>query len=152
MSIADIKSCEYEVLAEVPIVGEVGHQDFRFRIWEFCQKPAGEKRKLCLRVEVDNDGEYEMIRKRVKRAAKNGFYTNLSRHQEIVVLSSLFLHRRLTMPTMVRMGDSPTIIALKQYNPCWSLQQGSSNLAELKSSFEIWDGAQEEYQIITLLF
>ncbi len=135
---------EFETLAEAHIVGQIDHGDFRFMIWEISDKPPGEERKLCLRLfSAPHIIDSEAIDKLVRAATRKGRYTNLHRSQEIIVLSSLFLHRRFTLPTLVRMGDQPTIIGLGEYDPCHELRAGSSNLADLKGSFELWDQVED---------
>ena len=140
MDHSKIETVEFETLAEVHIVGSISHSDFNFTTWEFGDKPAGESRKLCLRL----SGESQMIdsdslNKMAGATTKKGPYTNLGRSQEIIVLSSFFLRRRLTMPVLVRMGDNPMIINQDAYDPCHELRNGSSNLASLKEWFKLWD-------------
>lgn len=138
---------EFETLAEAPVLGRVSHADFDFMVWEFCDKPNGEPRKLCLRLSEEFQSiDSDCLVKRANVATKKGQYTNLARPQEIIVLSSLFLRQRLTMPTLVRMGDNPMIVHQDTYDPCHELRNGRSNLASLKEWFELLDKANARFR------
>ena len=104
---------EYEVITDALIIGECDYGPYYFTIWEFVLNPKekiGYKRKLCLRIKQPQKQVFpygdEVEESKEKESE---FYHGGGIAEELVILASLFLRRRLRLGRIVRMdNEAPT--------------------------------------------
>lgn len=91
-----LKTIEYEVVTDADLKGECVYEPYFLTQWDYTEKIPGEERKLCYRIrlgisktfQTTGRSEYEIV-------------------NELVILSSLFLRRRLILKSIVRVNDDP---------------------------------------------
>jgi len=124
---------EYEVITDANVIGELQYGPYFFRVWELTPKNPGEERKLFLRIrEVSNrDIDYD-------NAKRDGYYHGGDIADELVILSSLFLRRRIKRGHVLRIGDTPVFYDKKGTHIIdTQLIDGQNNLVELASWFDL---------------
>jgi len=111
---SDSNEFEYEVITDAPVLGECDYGPYYFTIWEFVLHPdkkVGYKRKLCLRIKQSKKQVFRYADEVGQPKEKEGeFYHGGGIADELVVLASLFLRRRLRLGRIVRMDDKPRLI------------------------------------------
>lgn len=128
-------STEYEVITDSHIVGDMKFGPYYFAIWEFSLKKEGEKRKLCLRM---NERSQTTFIPGVSESRKDSYYHGGRIADEIVILASLFLRRRLILGPQVRRDGKPELIR-RDIKYRWNDEQlvkGRSSLKDLEPSFK----------------
>ncbi len=141
---------EYEVIADANIIGELTYGPYYFVIWEFSPKRKEGDRKLCLRIKEKLPDPDNPLWKSAKR---KGFYHGGGIAEELVILSSLFLRRRLKLGPMVRRNDQPTMIDFKSLTTEIDkpLFKGDSNLEVLSNWIKLVEGLSPEYHLRYIL-
>lgn len=128
---------EYSVTADADIIGEVSYGPFYFTIWELDHlSQPGQERALCLRVSYPLP---EVPESYWDAASFSGYYHGGGMADEVVILSSLFLRRRLRVDKVVRLGDSPRMFAerLRSRPIDPEILEGPTNLDTLTTWFEL---------------
>lgn len=129
-----IRTSEYMVVVDSHIVGMLDFGPYHFTIWEFGLKKPGEERWLCLRVqEADNPERARTW----QTATDSGFYHGGGIASEIVVLTSLFLRRRMRLGPIVGMDDHPQMLSSSALSTPHYLSKGRANLGELSDDFRL---------------
>jgi len=132
---------EYEVLTDAYVVGDVSFGPYYFTVWEMGMIREGEKQKMCLRVK-------ETLYSDRKSATKNGFYHGGGIAEEIIALSSLALHKRFILGTIVRINDIPTIIRGQNYiDESLVKTPVPTDVTVLFQFFELIKGLSVEYHL-----
>ena len=137
---------EYEVLTDSHVVGEIFFGPYYFTIWEFGKTIEGEKRKLCLRIK-----EKKFLGNEYDTATRHGFYHGGGIAEEIVALSSLALHGRFILGTIVRDDDKPRMYASRYGYIDGSLIKGKKKIKELSQFFELIKGLKVECHLKFIL-
>jgi hypothetical protein len=143
---SEIITREYEVLTDSYVVGEISFGPYYFTIWEFGKTVEGEKRKLCLRIK-----EKKLSGNEWDTATRHGFYHGGGIAEEIVALSSLALHGRFILGTIVRDDDKPRIYASRYGYIDGSLIKGKKKIKDLPQFFELIKGLKVEYHLKFIL-
>ncbi len=146
---------EYEVIADAPVLGECEYGPYYFTIWEFLldyEKTVGKKRKLCLRITEPGKQAfpYDEEEKPLKEK-KVEFYHGGGIEDELVVLASLFLRRRLRLGRIVRMDDKPRLLPDTGSRIDDSLISGSSGLNSLPDWFNKVEKLNKKYHLRFIL-
>ena len=124
-------------MTDANIIGAASYGPYDFLMWEFSEKKPGEERKLCFRV---REKEYPSNEKPWESAEKSGYYHGRGIIDELIVLSSFFLRRRLRRGPVVRMDDKPMLSASSKTWIDKALVEKKSNFAELNDWLKAVEG------------
>ncbi|MFB3895224.1 MAG: hypothetical protein ACE14V_02865, partial [bacterium] len=132
---------EYEVIVDARFVDEFNYDTYYITPWEITNKPNGEERRLCLRI---NQINYYTDNSHLHDPSYS-FYYNDGLAEEIVALTSLFLRARMRLGQMVRWFDKPLIRPIRKEWIDKPLINENKILKELPDWFKSVEKLNPEY-------
>ena len=98
---------EHEVIADARFTGRFDDDPYRLSLWEFSDAQEGQERKLCLRLLIAGTTDINCGN---MLPSENHLYHGGDVADEIIMLATLLLRRRLKLGPIVRRNEEPQML------------------------------------------